>query len=173
MSLDPRHQRIAFLVLLIATVCLMGWLSRQGKSLQTGAAPYGAVSLQLAWSHERAQKIINSWKDQKDRAYLQHYYDFLFIAVYPLFLSLSCALLSRWVSGAISLIGVALSWTILLAAPLDTLENILALRMLSSAPSELLSRLTTICSAFKWASIFSVIGYWFAALLQWIRQLAQ
>jgi hypothetical protein len=164
-SVDPKYRWLALGLLLIATVTGLAALSIQGKRLQTPAAPYGGLSLQLAWSKEKAGNIIQSWEEVKSVAYSQHYYDFIFLIIYPLFFSFSIVILSDYVSGPVSMIGAALSWIVLVAMPLDAIENMLILRMLDTSQPAL-SQLTTVLAALKWTLVLSALGYWFAALLE-------
>jgi hypothetical protein len=171
--LAPKYRWIAFGLLLIATLSGLAVLSIQGKELKTGLAPFGAISLQLAWSDEQARNIIGSWKGLESVAYSQQYYDFVFLIIYPLFLSLSVAVVSEYGSGPISTMGAPLSWIVLITMPLDAMENTLILRMLHGGQPSF-SQLTTVLATLKWALVLSVFGYWFAALPQlisrsWVR----
>ena len=171
-SLPPKYQWIALVGLLIATLCVWLIQSRQDAALPPMSAPNSTLSLQFAWSSEGAKAIIDSWTaPQKKIASYQLYIDFLLLLFYPVLLSLSCMLVARYVSHPLAALGIVLSWTVLLAGPLDAIENIFILRMLSRGPSNLLCHLATISSAFKFALVFSVFGYWGLALMQWIWSL--
>ena len=112
--LPARYQLIVLVALLIATVYLSFNLGRFDHLLETDVEKRPSLSLQLAWSSERAQQIIDAWtSEQKIIARSQLYSDFVFLALYPLFLSLSCAVASGFVSGPLAALGMTLSWAVL------------------------------------------------------------
>src|SRR5262245_60788664 len=121
--LTTTQQRTLFVLLLPLLAAFIIGLSRQGAPLRTIAVPYGIGSLELAWTNERAQAIITSWQDKVDVARGQLHWDFGLLVVYPLVLSLACALTNaRDTLG--SGLGTVLSWGTLATGPLDAIENV-------------------------------------------------
>ena len=173
--LSPILQWVALVLSLVGTLFFAKKLDTQGASLKNDVAPYNIVSLELAWNGARSQEIIDSWNitGLQDTAKKQLHLDFAFIVFYPIFLSLSCAILSRHVSDMLTLIGVVLTWSALAAGILDVVENVLIFHMIESGVTNLVSRLTTLSAGLKFALIFSVFGYWFVSLLQWILSVLQ
>jgi hypothetical protein len=158
---------LVFSISLGTTLVLMWWLTRQGQSLTTHEAPNAVVSLELAWSTSRAEVVLSSWGDRlRPIAVAQIAWDYVFLIAYPVFLSLSCILLSRLVRSPLSDLGVVLAWGVLCACAFDALENAFMLLMLTKGANGWLSASATICAGLKFALVFSVFGYWAIAALQ-------
>lgn len=108
-----------------ATLAVAKGLGTQGQALKKSAA-CGIVAIEMPWDAERARQVVNRWKqdDLVGVARTQVKYDFLFL---PLATS-----------------GALVAWVVLLAAPLDALENTAILKMLPgpiAPPSPRLRRL--------------------------------
>lgn len=166
--IPPRFWWLALVVLLTATSIVGGALICQGAALKTTEAPNGLLSLQFAWTPERAQKIINSWVEQQQvqRARHQLYLDFLFLLLYPAFLSLSCVMLSISLVDRFARIGMWLSWIVLLAGLFDGIENALILWMLCDGARSPLSQVTTIMAGLKYGLVVAVFAYWCVAFVR-------
>jgi hypothetical protein len=90
-------------------------------------------------------------------------WDFLFLVIYPLALSVSCGLLARALGDNFYLVGTAISWGVLMGCPVDAGENFAMLRILGGAKSEFWPHLATVCCSIKFTLagggvLFSVIG---------------
>ena len=125
---------LLYLALLIALLSL-------GRPLNTKAAPWGLVSLELAGNIEKGQTILESW-DEIARRYATTSLglDFLFIPCYVAFFSGLCVLASNalresapsldfahsWPVG----LGILLAWSQLAAGAFDVAENVFLLRLL-------------------------------------------
>ena len=147
--------------LVIITVGVSYGLSRQGKPLSTDKIHNGILAIEAPWSTERASEVVASWQ-QKGLlriARKQVYYDFLFLALYPLALSILCA----WLAGSLpekwGLLGILVSWGVLLAGPLDAIENIAILRMLGGSQETPVPQIATIAAAVKFTLVFGAFGY--------------
>jgi hypothetical protein len=152
---------MVFMGLVLITVGVAYTISRQGKPLSTEKLPNGILEIEVPWSTERATVVVASWerKDLLPVARKQVYYDFLFLLLYPLALSLACAWLAGSVPVKLSLLGVLVSWGVLLAAPLDAIENIAILRMLGGSQAAPVPQIATIAAAIKFTLVFGAVGY--------------
>lgn len=150
---------MCFLSLFVVMVLLMIILSRQGKPLQTPAAKSGIGSFEFAWTKARAQQILASWQGLYDVARVQLTWDFGFLLLYPLVLSLACGLLAQAAQNRLPEIGSFLSWSVLAAGWLDAAENLCLLRMLKTEATDLLVRTASTCASIKFLLIFAGCGY--------------
>lgn len=147
------------MVFILSTIAFAIYLARIGAPLKR-ALPHGILDLELPWSTERAEKVIKALGAEGVRiAKLQTKLDFIFLLLYPIALSLSAALLAGGLSGWAAVIGLIITWGVLFAGPLDALENISMLRMLSNDIAAPWPQLSTICAICKFAVIFGGIVY--------------
>jgi hypothetical protein len=154
------HRAVWLGLLWAATLALATVLSIRGKSLQTPDAPRGVLSLELAWSQAGADAVLGSWSESlRDEARTQIRLDFLFLVVYPLALSLSCAWLAESPLDSMAPAGVFIAWAVLLAGPLDLIENVTMLRMISAGATTALARLAAWCAGLKFTLVFAALGY--------------
>jgi hypothetical protein len=147
--------------LVLITVGVAYGLNRQGKPLSTDKSPNGILEIELPWSTERASDIVAWWEQNGllQTAREQVYYDFLFLALYPLALSMLCAWLAGSVPAKLGMLGILLSWGVLLAAPFDAIENIVILRMLGGSQETPFPQIATIAAAVKFTLVFGAFGY--------------
>lgn len=148
-----------FAALLVGTVLFAIKLTNQGKPLRTSSAPEGILSYEFAWTKPEADSILISWGKIKDTARQQLLLDFGFLVFYPLALSLACAMLAGSSFNKMAAVGVFISWAVLLAGPLDAVENLALLRMLDTGGSDFLARLAGFCAGVKFAFVYSSLGY--------------
>lgn len=157
------HRAVWLAAFWIATGALMAVLAVQGAPLRTGAATRGVISFELTWGAERAAEVKRAWEDGPGdliaRAKRQIRIDFAFLAVYPLALSLVCARLSESPHDTLAPVGVFIAWAVLLAGPLDLVENLAMLRMLGAGVSGTMARLASWCAAVKFTLVFAALGY--------------
>ncbi len=152
-----------FWPLLGLTVLLMVVFAVTGAPLTTEAAPYGVVSLELAGTVENAQQILNSWNgDAQIRAAFGLGLDYLFMVVYASTIAFGCGMtarvlerrewpLARW--------GTLLSWGVLLAAILDSIENFGLTAIIFGSVVSPWPEIARWCAVFKFALIFIGIVY--------------
>lgn len=101
--------------------------------LDSAAAPYGILSFELAGSLDQSIEIMNSWTPlSKIFAGLSLGFDFLFLLVYTLFISLLIHKLNvrLWVGKSFYRIGEMLIWSMFLTAAFDTIENVSLIKLL-------------------------------------------
>lgn len=157
--LPSPYQWVLLAVLLAGTVAYAIKLKNQGQPLVNTTATQGILTYEFAWSSSRAEAILNSWSSQNDIARRQVWLDFGFLVVYPLLLSLACAMLSESPYNSTAVVGVFISWAVLASGPLDAVENFALLRMLNIGASGGLARLAGWCAGIKFLLIFSSLGY--------------
>ena len=157
--LPSPYRWVLLTALLAGTVACAIMLKNQGKPLTNPTTPQGILSYEFAWSGSRVEAILNSWSSQKDVARRQLWLDFGFLIVYPLLLSLACAMLSESPHNSTATVGVFISWAVLASGPLDVVENFVLLWMLDKGASGGLARLAGCCAGIKFLLVFSGIGY--------------
>jgi hypothetical protein len=134
-------------------------LTAQGKPLRTSAAPHGMLAYEFAWHRARAEQILDSWSSLKDTAQQQLRLDFGFLLLYPILLSLACAMLAESSLNSMAIVGCFVSWAMLAAGPLDAVENFALLRMLDLGASGCLARLAGWCAGVKFLLVYAGLGY--------------
>lgn len=151
-------------VLTVLLVALSAALAILGAPLVSDAAPNGIVSFELAGSAERAGRIVASWSAHaRERAALTLGLDYVYLLVYPAWLSLACLLTARRRSGAWQRGGLALAWLVLAAGLCDAVENAALLRILEAGASPAAARLAWLCAAVKFALVLAAVLYLFGA----------
>lgn len=161
------RQHILLLVVggIVSTALLatMAWLD---QPLRTTAAPRGIVSLELAGSHEKAHRIIESWGPEGHRnARLSLWLDYGFLVGYALVLSLLCWMVAigwperfRRLKRAGFLLG-GCQWA---AALLDIIENIMLQKILAGSTASGLPLVA------RWSALIKftlIAGGWLYILL--------
>lgn len=124
------------------------------QPLQTGAAPQGMISFQLAGSAQQAAAILASWGDTGvNRAWAALLVDFIFIPVYLLTLLLLTTYLTadrpgirerkvaRWVRLLFVTAGVS-----------DVAENVLLINNLET-PTDAIGGAAAVCALVKFATL--------------------
>jgi hypothetical protein len=159
---ESRAALLGVLTVLLAALSVA--LTGIGAPLVTEAAPGGIVSFEFAGSAEQAGRIVASWPPEaRERATLSLGLDYLYLLVYPAWFSLACALTARRGAGALAAAGLALSWLVLAAGPLDAVENAALLRLMGAAPSDAAARLAWLCAGPKFALVLAASLYLLAA----------
>lgn len=173
--IPENYMWMVFLGLVLITVGFAYGINRQGKPLSTDKLSKGILEIEFPWSTERASEVVSLWerKDLLPVARKQVYCDFLFLVLYPLALSFACA----WLAGSVpvkwGMPGVLVSWGVLLAGPLDAIENIAILNMLGGFQAAPVPQIATIAATIKFTLVFGAFGFLciggFRALIQLIR----
>lgn len=125
-----------------------------GGALDQFRPPGGWIALEFpAWTESLSRNPPARWQaDEREAALFGLGLDFLFLMIYPLFLSLLCGRaavewdLPAWLSRVSGLFAAV----VLLAAPLDALENIGLHRMIMGDDSPHLQVFVTAVAAPKW-----------------------
>jgi hypothetical protein len=145
---------------LLAALILFAIFRPLDKPLITPAAPSGMVSFELAHTPANALAIIDSW-DTRAQLYAAFGlgFDFLFLPVYALALSLGSLLAAGRHPGWFSYTGSFVCWGVILAASLDAVENIaLWNSLLGTINSDGIS-VAYWCASFKFGLILMGILY--------------
>jgi len=153
------YQWVLLAIFCTGTAVFAIMLTAQGKPLRTSAAPHGILAYEFAWNRDRAEQILGSWISLKDTAQQQLLLDFGFLILYPLLLSLACAMLAESALNSMAIVGGFISWAMLVAGPLDAVENFALLRMLDVGASGGLARLAGWCAGVKFLLVYSGLGY--------------
>jgi hypothetical protein len=85
--------------------------------------------------------------------------DFVFLVLYPLAISLSCTLVAGSLPDKASAIGMMIAWGVLLAGPLDAVENVSMLRQLAGHTASPWPQLSTVCAAVKFTLAAGGLGF--------------
>jgi len=155
-------------LLVVLTGALSIYLTAIGAPLSTGAAPDGIVSFELARNAGASQVILDSWDaTAREAAMLVQGVDFLYLLAYPAFFSLTALQLGRRLGGPWLRLARPLSWAVLLAAPLDLVENLALIRQLEAGASEGAAFTAWACAVPKFALVGVLAGFVLAGLAAW------
>ena len=119
----------------------------------------GILALEFAWSSQRASEILEAWHGLEEVVRRQTWWDYVFLLCYPLMFSLACAMLSDARANPVPMIGAFVAWAVLLAIPLDAIENLSMLIMLENGASGFLAQLASWCAGIKFAVLLAAVGY--------------
>jgi hypothetical protein len=120
------------------------------------------ISLQLAGTLPAAQKILASWGPQGQRAAaLNLGIDYPYMVAYAATLSLACVLLARRLRSCrrAALLGIWLSWGMLVALLLDAVENGLLICLLLGDLREVWPVLALWCAVPKFGLVLAALLY--------------
>jgi len=150
-----------FFFFLALTLAIFGLFRLLDTPLQTSAAPGGIVSYELARSLDNSQAMLNSW-DANARLFAAFGlgFDFLFMPVYALALSLGLLLAGSDKPKGFHALTVWLGWGALFAALFDAVENYALWQILSGDLSAALPQVAALCATLKFALLVSglVVG---------------
>lgn len=139
---------------LIAALMLLVTLVLVNQPLQTGSAPQGIVSFQMAGTADQAHAILRSWRSSGEVwAQVSLWLDFLFIPAYVLALiqltrhftrdrpGVRERMVARWIRALFVAAGLS-----------DITENILLLNNFNP-PTDVVSLSATICALIKYTGL--------------------
>lgn len=162
-ALPERIQSRALLPLGVLLVVLSVALLRVGAALFSDAAPQGILSYEFAGDAATAARILASWSSEaREQAMLSLGLDYLYLIVYPAFLSLACARIAVRLGGRLpraARLGAALSWAVLAAGALDAVENYALIRLLTDGASDTWAGLAWWCAAPKFALVGAALAF--------------
>ena len=158
--IDPRAQRPVLVGLTILLVACSAWLIYMDRALVTSAAPNGIISFELAGSLERSEAIMRSWSDHaRSSALLIQGFDYLYLIVYPAWFSLAAISLGAVLGRSWQSAGLLTGWLVLVAAPLDAVENYALIQQLLHGAAADQAQLALWCAMAKFALIAVSIGF--------------
>jgi hypothetical protein len=146
-----------FAVALLLTLAVLVALQRLGAPLRTAAAASGIVSFELAGTLSAAQEILRSWGVQGEKsAGINLGLDYLFLFAYAASIGLACILVADKFRGdsPIRVVGVLLSWALIVAATLDGIENYALISLLLGSINAALPALARSAALVKFALVF-------------------
>jgi hypothetical protein len=157
------HQRLRRLQLIGVTflfVTLTVWLYQLDRVLHTEAASQGIVSFELARTAARSAAILDSWGAQaREAAMLLQGLDYLYLVVYPVWVSLLSLSLAERLGGTWQKAGLWLGAAVILCAPFDAIENHALILQIMRGPSDELAMRAWFCAGAKFALLFAGLGY--------------
>jgi hypothetical protein len=128
---SPSRKKI-FLSLLALTLVLVGAFRFLDAPLRNPVSPSGIVSFELAGTVEKANTIMESWDSRAQLfAAFGLGFDYLFLVVYGLTISLGVLMAASKHGGKFEKAGAYVGWGVLAASLFDALENLALWRLLS------------------------------------------
>jgi hypothetical protein len=149
------------LFLLSITLVFFLILRFQGGSLKQSYAPIGIVSMEFAYTGEKAATVAEGWKADglKHKANQNVLIDFLFIPCYALLFYTLAGSISVRLNNKAATLGVLLAFFSLIAGALDVLENILMLASINLFYSDLTAMATAAFAALKFLLLALALLY--------------
>lgn len=154
----PQRWLLLAVLLGVAALVMFGRLGPLDQLLKA-RVPEGIFALEFAWSGDRAREILAAWQGLEDVVRLQTGWDYLFLLCYPLSISLACAMLADFPANPVPMIGAFVAWAVLMAAPLDAVENLAMLLMVKHGAGATLAKLATWCAGLKFTLLLAGVGY--------------
>ncbi len=165
--ISARARKGVFVVFLVlALFCLGLFAFVLDPPLRTAAAPWGVVSLELAWRTTTVSAILGSW-NYADKVYAAFGlgFDFLFILCYTLVLGIGTQIASERLGWRFAGMGGALGWGVILAALLDVVENVLLFVMMTRGNFPPYSLFASLAATLKFLLLLIVVSYVLLGLL--------
>ncbi len=157
-----------FLSLLALTLVLIGVFGFLDAPLRNPVSPSGIVSFELAGTVEKANTIMESWDSRAQLfAAFGLGFDYLFLVVYGLTISLGVLMAASKHGGKFEKVGAYVGWGVLLAALFDALENFFLWRILSGVASSFCPRMAAFSATIKFFLLVLGLGF---ALVGWLRK---
>lgn len=162
----------ALIWLFFATLSVILLLQLRGidAPLVTDMTPWGIVGYELAFTAERAQAMLDAWKDAgvTESVRVSLGVDVGLLLVYPWFFRWSIALLRRpgfsTPGTAFDRWGATLATAVLACTVLDALENGLLWRMTERGASSGSALLAGVAATSKFLLVFAATGWCLAAI---------
>jgi hypothetical protein len=147
-----------------------------GAPLVTPDTPWGIVSYELAFTTERAQRMLDAWRSAGalEAARVHLGVDGGFLLAYPLFFWSSVRLLrraddsradgSRADGSRVDQLGHTVGLAVLACIPLDALENVLLWRMIGTGATATSAALAGVAATLKFLLVLAATGWCLTAL---------
>ncbi len=152
--------------LITGTIVMMYIMSVTGKSLKTPDTPLGILHLELAYTGNKTNVIMEAWSytgpienNNINQAIKNTWLDFIFIFFYSLLLFYCCKIITENFSGFFYKAGKVMAFASLNAGLLDILENAGMLLSLNGYISNSVSLFTATFSVLKWTLVLCVMLY--------------
>jgi hypothetical protein len=166
-SLPGPRLRALWLASLMAAIAYSLMLRQQGAPL-LALVPHGIIGLELPGTPERALQLMAALGEPGHAiATRQVRLDFVFVLLYPLAFSTSCALLAERLRGLAQRACAMMAWSVWAAAPFDAVENMALLRMLAGHTDTPWPQISTACASLKFALVIATALALLCGLLAW------
>lgn len=154
--------------LFFATLSMVLFLQLRGLGvpLVTPDTPWGIVSYELAFTTERAQRMLDAWRSAGalEAARVHLGVDGGFLLAYPLFFWSSVRLLRRADGSRFDQLGHTVGLAVLACIPLDALENVLLWRMIGTGATATSAALAGVAATLKFLLVLAATGWCLTAL---------
>ena len=156
-SLPEHARKPMFYIFFALTMVIFGVFRTAEPYLRTPAAPSGIVSFELARTVSAAQSMIDSW-DANAQLYMAFGlgFDYLFMPVYALALSLGLLLAGSRKTGFYHALTAWLGWGAFAAALFDVIENYALWKELIHGVSSPLPEIAAFCATVKF--VLLIVG---------------
>lgn len=160
------RRRPLFFIFLALTIAGFVIFQIIDQPVRTKAAPSGIVSFELAGTPKKARAMLESW-DARARLYNAFGlgFDFLFMPVYSIALSMGVLLARSRRTGSWYELGSWLGWGALAAPLFDSVENLALFTILNGSPVTPYPQLATVCAIIKFGLILAGLAY---GLIGWL-----
>ncbi len=158
--IDLRQRRNVFFVFLGFTIAIFLVFQSIDKPLQTQAAPSGIVSFELAGSSATVNQMLESWNPAA-RLYNAFGlgFDFLFMPVYAVAISLAVLLSAKRRNPAWESAGNIIGWVTFTAPVFDAVENIALFSILVGNLSMPFPQIAAFCAFIKFGLIILAVAF--------------
>ncbi|MEM7249995.1 MAG: hypothetical protein AAF493_01140 [Pseudomonadota bacterium] len=158
-------------VLFLALSAALFWLDR---ALISDVVRFGIVSFEFAATGVRSAEILDAWGDVGiKRALTIQAIDFLYLLVYPVWFALVLRKLTRNRGGAIGRGCAWVSVAVIVAAPLDAMENVALVYQLIASAAHPAALIAAGCASVKFALVAAAVIAIVAALIklgvEWVK----
>ena len=145
---------LTFILLFVGTLIV-------GARTNIELKPKRMLSLELAGTKDRAEKIILAWKANGtfEKAFTLQKWDDYFLLLYSLTFALGCVVVADVYGDPAHKLGLWLAWLALGAGFLDVVENRAINRMLAGHIENYWPQLSFICAACKFAILLACFLY--------------
>lgn len=159
-------------LLFFGTIVMIVVMGKTGATLKTVETPKGILDLEFAYNKTKVDFILNAWSpnvmaNNIDKATINTYLDFIFLAFYSTFLFFACKKMAKINGGKI---GLLIAKGALLAGFLDIVENVGMLVSLSNVVSNTVAFFTCFFSVSKWALAAAAVLYLVFGLIVVIKK---
>ncbi len=143
-------RRPLFFTFLAMTILIFGIFNQSEQYLKTSSAPNGVVSFELAREVETSQAILDSWNPHARLvAAFGLGFDFLFMPVYALALSLGLLLAMGAKTGKYHSFAGWMGWGVFVAALFDSVENYALWCVLTGGALSPYPQIAAVCAVTK------------------------
>ncbi len=143
-------RKLLFNIFLVLALVIFGVFRFLDVPLQTAAAPSGIVSFELAGKVDVSQSIVDSW-DMNARIFAAFGlgFDYLFMPIYALALSLGLLLVGAKKKGWLRPLSASMGWGAFAAGLFDSVENYALWHVLTTSAAAPYPQIAAVCATIK------------------------